>query len=286
MKWFVSICFFWTAIGEISFAQTTILANRDTKNYILRPSDLIQVDVFQEQDLRRQTRIEADGQVHLVLIKPFRIAGMTLSMAQKEIARRYYDEEFLWNPQVSVTVMEFSPRKVSVLGEVMRSGFVQIVPDRKLTFVEAISSAGGFTRQAQKKEVQLKRTVKNGSIEVYTFDAESIMREKGIKDIELLDGDIITVPDLRSKVNILGQVGRPGFVPIPADRKLTLVEAISAAGGFTRLANSGKVQLKRTDREGRVQSMEIDVKSIMKDSKTRDIELRDGDIIFVPERLT
>jgi hypothetical protein len=52
------------------------------------------------------------------------------------------------------------------------------------------------------------------------------------------------------------------------------------------LANSGKVQLKRTDREGRVQSMEIDVKSIMKDSKTRDIELRDGDIIFVPERLT
>ena len=160
MKWIFCICFIWTATGEVLFAQTSALANQNTKNYILRPSDLIQVDVFQELDLRRQTRIEADGQVHLVLIKPFRIAGMTLAMAQKEIARRYYDEEFLWNPQVSVTVMEFSPRKVSVLGEVIRSGFVQIAPDRKLTFVEAISSAGGFTRQAQKKEVQLKRTVK------------------------------------------------------------------------------------------------------------------------------
>ena len=285
MKWSVSIWMTWFVAG-MAAGQTVAPSGGATPNYVLRPSDYIQVDVFQEADLRRQTRIEADGVVHLILIKPFRVAGMTLAAAQHEIAQRYFEEEFLQNPQVSVTVLEFSPRKVSVLGEVARSGFVMIPPDRKLMLVDAITSAGGFTALAQKKEVQLKRTAQNGRIQVYTLDAEKIMRDTGTRDIELLDGDIITVPDHRSKVNVLGQVNRPGFVPIPSDRKLTLVEAISAAGGFTRLARRTRVQLKRTNKQGQTQTYEIDVDSIMRESKTRDMDLRDGDIINVPERLT
>lgn len=269
-----------------TIAQKAGLTSNGTQNYVLRPSDFIQVDIFQEADLHRKTRIEADGVVHLVLIKPFRIAGMTISDAQQEIARRYYVEDFLQSPEVSVSVLEFSPRKVSVLGEVARAGFVMIPPDRKLMLVEAITSAGGFTGLAQKKEVQLKRTDKSGKIQVYTINAEDITRGTGGRDVELIDGDIITIPDHRSKVNVLGQVNRPGFVAIPSDRKLTLVEAISAAGGFTRLARRTKVQLKRTDNQGRPQTMEINVDSIMRESKTRDIELRDGDIINIPERLT
>ena len=117
---------------------------------------------------------------------------MTISDAQQEIARRYYVEDFLQSPEVSVSVLEFSPRKVSVLGEVARSGFVMIPPDRKLMLVEAITSAGGFTGLAQKKEVN-KRTDKSGKIQVYTINAEDITRGTGGRDVELIDGDIITV---------------------------------------------------------------------------------------------
>ena len=286
MKWPAFICSAWLTAASILTAQTAAPSNNGTQNYVLRPSDYIQIDVFQEADLHRRTRIEADGMVHLVLIKPFRIAGMTIASAQQEIARRYYTEDFLQSPEVAVSVLEFSPRKVSVLGEVLRPGFVMIAPDRKLMLVEAITSAGGFSALAQKKEVQLKRTDHLGSIKVYTVNAQDITRGAGGRDIELKDGDIVTVPDHRSKVNVLGQVNRPGFVPIPSDRKLTLVEAISAAGGFTRLARRTKVQLKRTDKQGRTQTLEVDVDSIMRESKTRDIELRDGDIINIPERLT
>ena len=284
MKRLICISSFLLLAGHAS-AQG-VATNVNTQNYVLRPSDLIQVDVYQEQDLIRQTRIEADGMVHLKLIKPFRIAGMTIAMAQKEIAFRYYDEEFLVHPRITVAVLEFSPQKVSVLGDVTRAGFVSIPPDRKLTLIEAISSAGDFNRIADKTKVQLKRMDATGKLHVRDINVERIMSNPETRDIELQDGDIIFIPELRSKVNVLGQVNRPGFVPVPADRKLTLVEAISGAGGFTRLARTTKVQLKRKDQQNQQQVQEVDVERIMRDSKTRDIQLRDGDIIYVPERLT
>ncbi len=261
------------------------------QNYVLRPSDQIQVQMFQEPDLTRQTRIAADGMVHLVLIKPFRISGLTIDQAQTEIERRYYDEEFLWRPRASVSVLSYSPRKVSVLGEVARPGFVPISPDRKLTLIEAISTSGDFTRLADKTTVQLKRidptTINDPNkhrLLVYQYNVDRILNDANIPDIELQDGDIISVAELRDKVNVLGQVNRPGFVMIPAQEQLTLVEAISGAGGFTRLGNKKKVQLRRTDQNGKLRVIEVDVDDAIQNPDTKDIVLGDGDIIFVPEK--
>ena len=255
------------------------------QNYVLRPSDQIQVTIFQEPDLTRQTRIAADGMVHLVLINPFRVSGLTIDQAQKEIEKRYYDEEFLWQPRATVSVLSYSPRKVSVLGEVGRPGFVPIAPDRKLTLVEAISTSGDFTRIADKTKVLLKRIdPASGRLLVYQYNVERILNDPGLVDIELLDGDIINVAELRAKVNVLGQVNRAGFVMIPAQEQLTIVEAISGAGAFTRLANRKKVQLRRTDQNGNLRVIEVDVDDAIQNPATKDIILGDGDIIFVPEK--
>ncbi len=256
----------------------------NTQNYVLRPSDQIQIQVFQEADLTRSQQIQADGMVHLALIKPFRISGLTISQAQDEIARRYYDEVFLWSPRVSVSVLSYSPRKVSVLGEVDRPGFVPIAPDRPLTLVEAISAAGGFTRAADKIHVQLKRIDARGNLVVYEYDANRIVTDPNIADVPLQDADIISVPELREKVNVIGQVGRPGYIAIPAQETLTLVEAISGAGGFTRLGNQRKVLLLRKDAQGNTQAIEVDVTKILS-SESKDIQLTDGDTIRVPEKI-
>ena len=255
------------------------------QNYVLRPSDQIQVQIFQEPDLTRQTRIAADGIVHLVLIKPFRISGLTIDQAQTEIERRYYDEEFLWSPRASVSVLSYSPRKVSVLGEVGKPGFVAIAPDRKLTLIEAISTSGDFSRLADKTKVQLKRIDPNTRrLLVYQYNVDKIINGANIQDIVLQDGDIISVPELRDKVNVLGHVNRPGFVMIPAQEELTLVEAISGAGGFTRLAKKERVQLRRTDQNGQLRVIEVDVDDAIQNPDTKDIVLGDGDIVFVPEK--
>jgi len=253
------------------------------QNYLLRPSDHIQVQVFLEPELTVQKSVEADGMVKLQLIQPFRIAGLTISQAQQEIERRYYDEEFLWHPRVTVSVLSYSRRQVSVLGEVTRRGFVQIAPDRKLTLIEAISSSGDFTRAADKSRVQLKRQDGRGRLQVYTYDVAQMINNPAVGDIVLQDADIISVPELREKVNVLGAVGRPGFVMIPSEEKLSIVEAISAAGGFSRIANPKKVQLKSRDAQGNIRTIEVDVNRQIRNSDSRSVILGDGDIIYVPE---
>jgi protein involved in polysaccharide export with SLBB domain len=270
---------------SLSLNAQTVSSNSSAviQNYLLRPSDHIQVQVFLEPELTVQTRIEADGIVNLQLIKPFRIAGLTISQAQQEIDRRYYDEEFLWHPRTTVSVLSYSPRKVSVLGEVTRPGFVQIAPDRQLTLIEAISSSGDFTRAADKSRVQLKRQDGRGRLQVYTYDVAQIINNPAVGDIPLQDADIISIPELREKVNVLGAVGRPGFVMIPSEEELSIVEAISAAGGFSRIGNPKKVQLKSKDAQGNIRTIEVDVNRQIQNSDSRAIILNDGDIIYVPE---
>lgn len=81
------------------------------------------------------------------------------------------------------------------------------------------------------------------------------------------------------EVSVLGQVTQPGTFPFI--EKLTLVQAISDAGGMTPLANRRKVKLTRKTAEG-PQTFEISLKAITEGSR-EDLVLQPGDIIFVPE---
>lgn len=81
------------------------------------------------------------------------------------------------------------------------------------------------------------------------------------------------------EVSVLGQVNEPGSIPYK--ERLTLVQAISLAGGFNPLAQQRKVQLTRETAQGR-QTYEIDAKQILENSKA-DLPLLPGDIVFVPE---
>jgi protein involved in polysaccharide export with SLBB domain len=85
---------------------------------------------------------------------------------------------------------------------------------------------------------------------------------------------------VRRSVTVLGQVQNPGVFEIPADRQLTLVEAIGMAGGATRISNTKKITLKRSG--GKVQT--VNLKDITA-GKTVDIALRDGDVLDVPESI-
>jgi polysaccharide biosynthesis/export protein len=85
-------------------------------------------------------------------------------------------------------------------------------------------------------------------------------------------------------VNVVGQVNKPGEVQFPQEEGLTLVEAISRAGGQTRLANLKKVILKRTNSDGTVDVQTINVEDLMKTESTDTYPLQPGDVITVPER--
>lgn len=81
------------------------------------------------------------------------------------------------------------------------------------------------------------------------------------------------------EVSVLGQVNEPGSFPFK--ERLTLVQAISLAGGFNPLAQTRKVQLTRETAQGR-ETYVIDAREILEDNKA-DLPLLPGDIVFVPE---
>lgn len=86
---------------------------------------------------------------------------------------------------------------------------------------------------------------------------------------------------VRKTVTVLGQAQRPGVFQLDPNRQLTVIEAIGMAGGMTRIANARKVTLKR---RGQEKPTVLDVKAIAS-GDARDIQLRDGDVINIPESL-
>ncbi|HEY1099976.1 MAG TPA: polysaccharide biosynthesis/export family protein [Myxococcota bacterium] len=84
------------------------------------------------------------------------------------------------------------------------------------------------------------------------------------------------------KVFVLGQVGKPGAVPI-AGRRITVIEAIAQAGGTSKLADASRVVLTR-DKNGEQVRVAVDVAAIGR-GQAPDVEMQPGDILFVPETL-
>lgn len=161
-------------------------------NYVLRASDIVEISVFNEPDLRKAVRIESDNTVSLPLIGRVRIGEMTVSEAQ-ELITQLYDRDFIVNPQVSLLVLEFSMETVRILGAVNRPGVVAIPPDRGLTLTDAIAGVNGISRLGNSRSVQIRRVNEDGSTRVLDVNFDQILSDPNARDVPLRDGDTIFV---------------------------------------------------------------------------------------------
>jgi polysaccharide export outer membrane protein len=161
-------------------------------NYVLRPSDIIEVSVFNEPDLRKAVRIESDNTASFPLIGRVRIGQMTVAEAQ-ELITQLYDRDFIVNPQVSLLVLEFSMETVRILGAVNSPGVVSIPPDRGLTLTDAIAGVNGISRLGNSRSVQIRRVNEDGSTRVLDVNFDQILSDPNARDIPLRDGDTIFV---------------------------------------------------------------------------------------------
>ena len=161
-----------------------------SQNYVLNPSDIIRVEVYQERDLDKEVRVEGDGTVALALIGKVKVSGMTVAEAQTLITE-LYNRDYLVNPQVSLLVTDFAPKFVRVLGMVGAPGKVQLPPDDDLTLIDAISQCRGVTRLGNPRKVRIKRADGSKPFDV-NYDE---IRRGDARDIILQEGDTITVPE-------------------------------------------------------------------------------------------
>jgi polysaccharide export outer membrane protein len=161
------------------------------ENYRLSPNDLVNVKVYQEDDLITTARISADGNIPFPLIGQVKIAGKTTHEAAQVIAH-LLDARYIVNPQVSMTVLTYARRGFTVLGQVLKAGSYNMEFQDSIDLLEAIGTAGGYTRLANPAKITVKRR-ENDRDEIFEVNGKDLARGDNGKSFRVKPGDMITV---------------------------------------------------------------------------------------------
>jgi polysaccharide export outer membrane protein len=254
---------------------------------VLLPGDLLRITVFRQPDLDLEARIPVDGLIGYPLIGPVQAAGKTPAALQESI-RALLDKDYLRNPSVTVTVREYVKRKVYIVGGVTRPSAYDISPDARLTLLQLVAAAGGFTDRAYKEFVQVIRRrgpVEREVIRLSLVEVEGrIAQGRAEADLELWPDDLVVIPAAVRVVYVLGAVHKPGPVDVPNDARVTVSMALSTAGSYTKFASKSRAQVLRHSPTGEVTRIPVNIDAILDGRLELDIELQPGDVLFVPER--
>ncbi len=182
--------FFYFHLLFVALGVTSVFAQPEVRSSgVIARMDNVDIRVFREDDLNTRGQLSADGTISLPLIGAVKLLGLTTDQAAALIGRKLADG-YLVKPEVSVSIAARIRRTITVLGQAQRPGVFELPIHRQLSLVEAIGMAGGSTRIANVKKINLKRS----GGQVLTLNLAEITTGKGA-DIPLLDGDVITIPE-------------------------------------------------------------------------------------------
>lgn len=253
---------------------------------VLAPGDLLRITVYRQADLDLEVRIPENGWISYPLIGLVQAVG-TSSSALQEWIRRELAKDYLRNPSVTVTVKEYAKRKVFIIGGVVKPDGYDVAPDSRLTVLQLVAAAGGFTDRAYKEYVQVVRRQGDAERAVIRLSLVEVERQiaRGIPgaDLELWPDDLVVVPSAVRVAYVLGAVNRPGAVDVPNNARMTVSMAVANAGSYTKFA-SGNVQVLRHDPSGNVSKIAVDLDAILEGRIDLDLNLEPGDVVWVPER--
>ena len=187
-------------LGCVLLLPSVMVAKSETKpegrlaTYKLRPMDLIKIQVFQEPELDRELRVSQDQTIALPLIGVVNVKDRTVRETEL-LVTELYQRDYLVNPQINITVAEYSQRTINVLGQVNSPGSVVIPPEKNINLLDAIARSGGFTRLANRNKVSLTRTKPDGQTVNFVVDADQLVSGDTNNRTPVQDGDVIFVPE-------------------------------------------------------------------------------------------
>lgn len=175
------------------------------------------------------------------------------------------------------------------LGEFGNTGFHPVTGE--MNMIRAVSLAGGVTREAYLEGGRVLRPGSDGNYTVIPVDFSRLFGAADMRmNIAIFPGDILFVPSAAQtsagKVYFLGEVDRPGMVPLPVGGYATLARTILQIGGLGKFANGSAIKIQRKSPEGATQTLVFDADKILKTGNfDLDLPLQDEDVIMVPGRL-
>ncbi len=188
--------------------------NNFFNNYHLGPEDVISVAVFgQDRYSRAGIIIPPSGRISLALIPDgVFVNGKTVEQVQDLIKKRY--DEYIIDPQVTVSLDKAASYRYSVMGDVLQPGIK--VMSRRMTVTEAIAECGGVLSTGSRSKVYLLRRQASGLLAQTPVNVDKIYKGKEPDSTYLIAGDQIIVPGNKMKKvqSLLGLVQILNFARI------------------------------------------------------------------------
>jgi polysaccharide export outer membrane protein len=261
------------------------------RSYTLGIEDQITVRALHVEEITEApVRISGDGNIRLPLAGLIHAAGMTVGQLEDAIASRL--RPYVLEPEVTVSITDFRSGPVSVLGAVKNPGIYQVQGHK--TVAEVLSLAGGPEATAG-SVVKVTRAVDQGPLAVAgaSIDASGKFNVAEISLISILKADhpqdniaiqahdIVSVPRAEM-VYVIGEVQRAGGFVLTDGKAISLLQALSLAGGLGKVAQPKHASLLRPSPESTKRTeVPVNLTKIIA-GQAPDVSMFPGDILFVP----
>lgn len=253
-----------------SFTATPIY-----EDYVIGGGDLIELNIFEAPDLNTETRVSGRGSVTLPLLNAVKIAGLSVSEAERHV-EGLYREKYLQDPHITIFVKEQFGSKITMMGALRKPGTYDFYSSMNLLDVlamaEGLSDAAGRTVQIRRKG----ESEDGGGSLVIDLD-QMISDGRDDLNVGIKGGDVIYVPEAGS-VYVDGAVRKAGSYPIR--REMSVQEAIVAAGGLQSFADAKNVKLIRYLGKGRREVAKLSLEDLQS-GEAQEVRVRDRDVVFV-----
>jgi polysaccharide export outer membrane protein len=160
-------------------------------DYKISPNDILSINVIGERDLLQDCRVTSSGMITYAWLSNVEVAGKT-SAEVEQVLRKLLDQDYLVNPTVLVQIKEYRVREATVIGHVFKPGSLLLPAEQRLSIVEAISRAGGFTPRGNPNSIYFSR---RGDKEPTRLRYDDLLKMDPSKMIYIEPGDVIEVKE-------------------------------------------------------------------------------------------
>ncbi len=247
------------------------------------PQDLIAIQVYDSPEFTRTVRVGADGKMQLPMLKEkILAAGLLPNALEVSLAEALAHEGLIVDPFVTVTVVEYGSRPVSVAGAVKTPLTFQA--SAPVTLLEALTRAGGLTPEAG-PEILISKMQPGPDGEL-----ASLIQRVPVKalidsadpeaNLKLTGGEEVRVP-AAGKVFVVGNVKKPGAFAVQEGSETSVLKILALAEGLAPYAGK-QAYIYRREASGSKNEIPIELSKIM-DRKAPDAPLLPNDVLYIPD---
>ncbi len=258
------------------------LALTDFHPYQVGPRDVLGIQMTGLMDDRYaptvlQVRVHRDGTISLPVVGSIKVGGLDLGQVEQAIIDAHVPD-VVTDMAVYVELAATENTTVLVLGAAAAPGLVKLAHNERNPLY-AIASAGGFSTTSSGR-VRLKPIRPERHELVFDFNDVNDVR-RALSGPPLESGDVLTVEAAENAaVYVGGLVNRPGPILIPPDSTLSVVRAVTAAGGLRDYLDVKEATLVRKLTDGDQVHVKLDLGKMLV-GRAPDLELKPGDVLQI-----